>query len=111
LAGEESIKAYIGPSGRSLLPDTAANLGANGDTILRSYHAPLLDTIRNHANHPPLAIMAGREDYIFSPERIQQHVDNDSIDEFVVVDGRHAIGDRRQVMDAILDMVKTDMRK
>jgi len=108
LADQESIEAYIGPPGWPVIPNTPRNLGANGDTILLSYHAPLLETIRSQAGHPSIAIMAGRDDHIFSPERIRQHVDAESIDKFVVVDGRHAIGDRRQVMDAVLDIAKAD---
>ena len=100
---ENSIQRYVGRYQPVLPVRSPGNVAANGDNVILSYHAPLLESIKNNSAKPPhITIVAGKDDYIFSPSRMAQHIARTAIDQFIVVEGGHAIGDRRAVMDQVM---------
>lgn len=77
----------------------------DGVGVAYSDHAPLLHGLRQYENAPGVAIVAGLEDPMYSPERFLETLHSpDDVDYILVTEGPHGIGYRRDVMGQVMDL-------
>lgn len=107
IVGEDTLGASLRVpqpsfSGQKLPRDTLTE----GETVLLSHQSDILHSLRARENAPFVALVAGENDFIFSPERILEGLKAaGDIDIMYVTPGLHAIGRRRKVMDKIMSLL------
>lgn len=98
-----SLSARMSAPARQRSP---RNTLADGENILLSHQSLILHKMRQQEKAPGVAIVAGENDYIFSPERIVDSLRaTDDIDYMYVAPGLHAIGRRKQIMDRVMGLL------
>ena len=77
-----------------------------GETVLLSHQSDILHSLRAQENAPAVALVAGENDFLFSPERILESLRAPTdIDVMYVTPGLHAIGRRKEVMDKVMSLL------
>jgi len=109
LAVEDNLHDFItgtvSPSRERLFFEPKSIFG-DGDNVIFSYHGVRLSELRQQAQTPGVAIIAGQDDHLFLPERILDHlVTPEDIDYMVVVPGLHSFRGRTAVVDQVIALL------
>lgn len=97
---ELSVQGYLGSYQHNL--HTPKDIYATGENILLSHHG-MPNMLWNRKEMPKTAVIAGREDDLFSPERIWPHLYPGT--PLHVVPGLHGFRGRQSIVDLTIDIL------